>query len=107
VLAFDAASDDSLEGTVTAGNRQPVSLSESQRRVVVALCRPFRERVAFATPASNKEIANELFISVDTVKTHLRAIFAKFGLDDLPQNEKRARLAETVMHSGLMSPHDL
>ena len=54
-------------------------LSETQRRVLVALCRPFRDGSAFATPATNQEIAAEVFLGVDAVKTHLRALFAKFG----------------------------
>ena len=54
-------------------------LSEAQRRVLVALCRPFKESSGYATPATNQQIAAELFLTVDAVKTHLRALFAKFG----------------------------
>ena len=35
-----------------------------------------------------------MLLSVDAVKGHLRALYAEFGLADLPQNAKRARLAE-------------
>ena len=65
------------------------SLSEAQRRVLVALCRPFKDATGYVTPATNQQIADELFLSVDAVKTHLRALFAKFGIEDLPQNQKR------------------
>jgi predicted component of type VI protein secretion system len=82
-------------------------LSDAQRRVLVALCRPYRDGDRFARPASNTEIAAELFVSVDAVKAQLRALFTKFELGDLPQNEKRARLAECVMEFGLLSPHEL
>ena len=35
-------------------------VSPAQRRVLVALCRPFKEGAAFATPATNQQIAAEL-----------------------------------------------
>jgi pSer/pThr/pTyr-binding forkhead associated (FHA) protein len=82
-------------------------LSEAQRRVLVALCRPYRDGAAYARPASNREIADELVLSVAAVKTHLRALFQRFGVDDLPQNEKRARLAQRALDGGSVSPRDL
>ena len=36
-------------------------------------------------PATNQQIADELFLSLDAVKMHLRALFHKVGIDDLPQ----------------------
>jgi DNA-binding NarL/FixJ family response regulator len=74
-------------------------LTDVQRSVVVALCRPYREGRLYA--ASNKEIADELSLSLDAVKTHLRILFQKFGIDDLPQNQKRARLVELARELGL------
>ena len=46
-------------------------------------------------------------MTVDAVKAQLRALFTKFELGDLPQHEKRVRLAECVMQYGLISPQDL
>lgn len=82
-------------------------LSDAQRRVLLALCRPFKDSAAFATPASNQQIADELFLSVDAVKGHLRALFDKFGVGDLPQNRKRLALVERALQSGLVSDRDL
>ena len=48
------------------------SLSPTQRQIVMALCRPYKHDDPYATPASNQQIADELFLSVDAVKTHLR-----------------------------------
>ena len=45
-------------------------ISGAQKRVLVALCRPYADGEAFAGPATNQQIADELFVSVDTVKTH-------------------------------------
>ena len=63
-------------------------LTPAQRRVLVALCRPYRD-AAFATPASNPAIARELSVSVDAVKSTMRTLFDVFGIGDLPQNQKR------------------
>lgn len=83
------------------------SLSDTQRRILVALCRPYKTGREFATPASNNEVASEVFLSVDAVKTHLRALFQRFEIADLPQNQKRARLVECAFQWGLVSERDL
>ena len=85
----------------------PVTLSEAQRRVLMALCRPFKDSSSFAAPASNQQISEELVLSVDAVKTHLRTLFGKFGVEDLPQHQKRVRLVERAFQSGVVSPRDL
>ncbi len=84
----------------------PPSLSETQRHLLNALCRPHKVGGPYAAPASNQEIANELFLSVDAVKTHLRMLFQKFRLEDLPQNQKRAKLVERAFLLGLVSERD-
>jgi hypothetical protein len=83
------------------------SLSPAQRRVLVALCRPYKGSPPFATPATNHEIATELVLSVDAIKTHLRVLFQKFGVEHLPQNQKRARLVERALLSGVVSEREL
>jgi pSer/pThr/pTyr-binding forkhead associated (FHA) protein len=82
-------------------------LTEAQRRVLVALCRPYRDGSAFALPATNQQIADELFLSVAAVKTHLRALFQRFEVDGLPQKEKRIRLVQRALDSGSVSPAEL
>jgi hypothetical protein len=83
------------------------ALSPAQRRVLVSLCRPFRESTSFTTPATNKQIADELVVSVEAVKTHMRALFRKFRIEDLPHNEKRQRLAELAFQTGAVSEREL
>ncbi len=92
---------------VAIGGPSDVKVSDAQRRVLVGLCRPFRDGSAYATPATNKEIAEELVLSVDAVKTHMRALFSKFEVEDLPQNQKRVRLAELALQTGVILPRDL
>jgi DNA-binding CsgD family transcriptional regulator len=97
-------------GLATAAAPDPVpvaELTESQRKILVALCRPFREGSRYATPATNQQIADEVFLSVDAVKGHLRALFEKFGVEALPQNQKRVALVERALQSGLVSERDL
>lgn len=81
-------------------------LTRGQRDVLVALCRPFKSHVV-AGPATNREIADDLSISVDAVKSTLRGLFALFGLEELPQNKKRASLALEAMRSGVVTRRDL
>jgi hypothetical protein len=80
-------------------------LTPVQRRVLVALCRPVKLS-AYGAPASNREIAAEVFLSVDAVKAHLRVLFERFGLEGLPQNQKRARLAATALVNGVVAERD-
>jgi predicted ArsR family transcriptional regulator len=82
-------------------------LTETQRRILIALCRPFRGGGQYATPATNQEVADEVHLSVDAVKGHLRTLFEKFGLSELPQNTKRVRLVELALQGGLITMREL
>jgi hypothetical protein len=80
-------------------------VSETQRKVLIALCRPMIESSS-TTPATNPQIAAEVYLSVDAAKAHLRILFDRFGVGDLPQNEKRSRLVSIVISSGALAAHD-
>jgi hypothetical protein len=107
-IAFCAPSEasTSMRTVTSVGPRVADVLTPAQRRVLIALCRPFRDST-YSTPATNQQIADELFLSVDAVKTHLRVLFAKFGVEQLPQNQKRIRLVERAFYSGVISERDL
>jgi pSer/pThr/pTyr-binding forkhead associated (FHA) protein len=93
LISFCATDSQSLGVTAPAIDRAPaVELTAGQRRVLAALCRPLRGS-SYAPPASNREIADELVISVARVKATLTTMFELFGLGELPQNAKRAALA--------------
>ena len=79
-----------------------MDLTDTQHRILVALCRPAGNGGGFAPPATNQEIADEVYLSVDAVKAHLRTLFKKFEIEDLPHNQKRARLAELVIQGGYL-----
>ena len=93
--------------TLKAPERQPKSpVSPAQRRVLIALCKPLRD-APYASVATNKQIAAELSLSVDAVKTHMRRLFDLLEVDQLPQNQKRAQLAWKALKSGLVTSQDL
>ncbi len=108
ILAFNTPQLSDAGETVTAHDLSAIpQLTDTQRRVLVALCRPFGEGGTFASPASNQSIAEEVFLSIDAVKMNLRTLFGRFELTSLPQNQKRARLAELALELGLVSKRDL
>jgi predicted component of type VI protein secretion system len=74
------------------------TLTPAQLRVLIALCRPADG------PASNDEIADELTVSIDTVKTHMRALFDAFSLQASAPYRKRFELVRLAVDAGMVSP---
>jgi pSer/pThr/pTyr-binding forkhead associated (FHA) protein len=95
-------------GTAGAPEAPPVAaLSTSQRRVLVALCRPYKSREGFASPATDEQIAEELVVSVSAVGAHLTVLYAKLGIEARSKDEARVRLVERAFAAGLISERDL
>jgi pSer/pThr/pTyr-binding forkhead associated (FHA) protein len=108
LIVFCCPADGESRATETeASLREATRISPAQRRVLMALCRPYGKSTTFATPASNQQIGEELCLSVDAVKGHLRALFGIFGVGHLPQNEKRMRLVERAFSTGTVTTRDL
>lgn len=108
VLAFKAAHTPEGKETVVGGEGPAFAEpTQTQRRILIALCRPYRDGGSFASPAANKQIAAEVFLGVDAVRMHLRTLYGKFGLNDLAQGEKRIKLVERAFQLGLISQRDL
>jgi FHA domain/Bacterial regulatory proteins, luxR family len=107
LIAFRAPMGEVGETIPLGASAEPVQLSPAQRRVLLALCRPFRDEGEFATPASNQEIADELVVSVEAVKTHLRALFEKFAVGELPRQAKRGELVKRAFQTGTVSLKDI
>jgi pSer/pThr/pTyr-binding forkhead associated (FHA) protein len=96
------------ETPAAAGSATVAGLTAAQRRVLLALCRPLLEATEVAvTPPSNGEIAAELTVSVEAVRTQMKTLFKLFEVPDLPQNRKRADLARRALASGIVLPRDL
>ncbi len=104
-LVFRAVRDRASADTAPARAPQ-IIVSMAQRRVLIALCRPFAD-AGFAALPSNNDIAEELFLSAETVKSHMHALFQAFGLEDVPPQQKRARLASSALELGVITLLDL
>jgi pSer/pThr/pTyr-binding forkhead associated (FHA) protein len=98
--------EDSMPTQIAGAHLSLDSLSATQRSVLVALSRPYKHD-EFAVPATNQDIADELHLSVDAVKSHLRTLFQRFGIEHLPQNQKRSRLVAEALQAGVVSVRDL
>jgi hypothetical protein len=106
VLTFVSPAAGAGGSTAVGDRRLQPPISAAQRRVLVALCRPFAGS-RFAAPPSNRELAAELCISVETVKFHLHGLFEAFGLAGVPQHRKRAALARLALERGVIAPREL
>jgi hypothetical protein len=108
LVAYRCPKESPAAATSAASSLPAVeNLTDTQRKILIALCRPYKAASNFATPASNNEIAGEVFLSVDAVKTHLRTLFRRFEIGELPQNQKRARLVECAFQWGLVTERDI
>jgi DNA-binding CsgD family transcriptional regulator len=87
------------------GNVDATMLTDAERRVLAALARPMRD--VGGVPAANRQIADELYLSIPTVKGHLRSIAEKFGLRDVPQTHKRHELVARAFRSGILIDREL
>lgn len=107
-MVFRGAGDGNVGETHVATDMPTAAdVSDAQRRVLLALCRPFKDGSAYAMPATNQQIADEVFLSVDAVKANLRMLYKTFEVEQLPQNQKRVRLIERAIESGVIAPRDL
>jgi pSer/pThr/pTyr-binding forkhead associated (FHA) protein len=108
VTFHEPAGGSAVDATRTQEPLLSAPVTPMQRKVLLALCRPMLESGnRYASPAPNAQIAEELVLSVDAVKTHLRGLFERFAVGDLPQNQKRAKVAEVALRAGLVSERDL
>jgi len=107
LIAYRVPESADSSPTAAAGSRPELpELTATQRAVLAALCRPYKD-TELATPATNGQIAEELYLSIDAVKAHLRTLFGYFGVQHLPQNQKRSYLAMRALQDGVVSRRDL
>jgi pSer/pThr/pTyr-binding forkhead associated (FHA) protein len=102
-IAFCVPAHTSPSTTRTSLRAAVIEISPAQQRVLETLCRPLTGQ-RYAAPASNRAIAEELFLSVETVKSTLGRLYELFELEMLPQNQKRAALAAEALERGIVRP---
>jgi hypothetical protein len=90
----------------TEGVQHPPALTQRERDVLVALCRPLLGGDAFTEPATIKAIAAELFVTEAAVKQHIARLYEKFGVDEGGER-RRVRLANAAVARGAVKVGDL
>ena len=77
-------------------------LTRRELDVLVSLCRPALSDEAFVTPATPREIADNLVVTEAAVKQHLLRLYQKFRITE--GTNRRTRLANEVIALGLVRP---
>ncbi|HEV3478366.1 MAG TPA: FHA domain-containing protein [Gaiellaceae bacterium] len=94
------------KGTETAAIAEAPPLTQRERDVLLALCRPLLTGDAFTEPASIRAIAAELVVSEAAVKQHLSRLYGKFDIGAHGER-KRVRLANAAVARGAVKLGDL
>ena len=95
------------QGTAPSGGWTAAApVGAAQRRVLVALCKPLLAGAGVAVAPSNREIADELSISIETVRSQMKLLFEILGVPELPPNRKRAELAQRAIAAGIVRASD-
>ncbi len=92
--------------TVTETDHGAPTLTPRERDVLVALCRPLLSGDVFTEPASIREVADTLVVSVAAVKKHLANLYDKFGVYG-EEGNRRVRLANQAVRRGAVTVSDL
>jgi pSer/pThr/pTyr-binding forkhead associated (FHA) protein len=96
-------------GTVSSPTLVPGELSatpafsEQQQRILHVLCRPLFADGEGVMPAPDAEIAEVTGVPLEQVVTELEHLARALGLEDMPQEDRRAEIALLAMRSGLVS----
>ena len=93
-------------GNETAAIAKPPPLTQRERDVLLALCRPLLTGDAFTEPASIRAIAAELVVSEAAVKQHLSRLYGKFDVGAHGER-RRVQLANAAVARGAVKLGDL
>jgi hypothetical protein len=90
----------------TVTERPPPSLTRRERDILVALCWPLLHGDAFAPPATVRDMAESLHVSVGAVKTHLSNLYDKFELYETGR-DRRGELAREAINRHAVDVGDI
>jgi pSer/pThr/pTyr-binding forkhead associated (FHA) protein len=93
-------------GPETAAIAQAPALTQRERDVLLALCRPLLTGDAFTEPSSTRAIAAELVVSEAAVKQHLSRLYVKFDVSTQDER-RRVQLANAAIARGAIKLGDL
>jgi pSer/pThr/pTyr-binding forkhead associated (FHA) protein len=89
-------------GKETEALAEPPVVTQREKDVLLALCRPLLAGDAFTEPASIRAIAAELVVSEAAVKQHLTRLYRKFGVGEHGER-RRVRLANAAVSTGAVN----
>lgn len=92
--------------TETSSADGPPALTRREKEVLVALCRPIVGAEGFASPATVRQLAEELVVSEAAVKFHLANLYAKFGIEE-GADSRRVRMANEAIRRRAVTLADL
>jgi pSer/pThr/pTyr-binding forkhead associated (FHA) protein len=98
--------DDLGSGPPTQEARRAPHVTEREREVLIALCRPMASGDVFTEPASIREMAEALTVTESAIKQHLANLYDKFDITEDDQH-RRVRLANEALHRGVVQIADL
>jgi hypothetical protein len=97
-----AGAEELCDDTVSVRRVVAPDLTRREVEVLTALCRPALQEDAFVTPATAREIGEELVVTEAAVKQHLLRLYQKFRI---PEGiNRRARLANEIISAGIVKP---
>lgn len=92
--------------TTTEFGGRPPELTEREKGVLLALCRPVHSGNMLTEPATMAQIAEELVVSLSVVKKHLLRLYQKFDIHE-EGHRRRGALANEAIRRGAVNLAEL
>lgn len=92
--------------TTTEFGKRPPELTEREKAVLLALCRPVHSGNMLTEPATMAQIAEELVVSISVVKKHLLRLYQKFDIHE-EGHRRRGELANEAFRRGAVNLSEL